>query len=88
MVLSTTGGITAMKEWINGPCDHVDRLTKQQPYYQELLAQRNNLEARYNEILQSLTNEEAEVICEYFFLTTEMDYQRIQTAYEYGCRWR
>ncbi len=77
-----------MRAWINGVCDLVDQITKQKPYYQELLARRNELDARYQEILGSLSDEEAEVICEFFYLTTEMDYQRTQAAYEYGCRWR
>lgn len=69
-----------MRAWINGVCDLVDRLTAQQPYYQELLARRNDLEQRYWKILNSLSDEDAEVICEFYYLTTEMDYQRTQTA--------
>ena len=69
-----------MRAWINGVCDLVDRLTAQQPYYQELLARRNDLEQRYWKILNSLSDEGAEVICEFYYLTTEMDYQRTQTA--------
>ena len=75
-----------MKGWLYGPCDEVDRLTQQQPYYQELLASRNALESRYMKILDSLSKEDAEVIHDYYYLTTEMDYQKTQTAYAYGCR--
>ena len=73
-----------MRDWINGACDEVDRLTAQQPYYQELLAKRKRLESRYLEILSSLSEADAEVIGEYGFLTSEMDYQRTQTAFQVG----
>ena len=73
-----------MRDWINGACDEVDRLTAQQPYYQELLAKREKLEQRYLEILCSLSDADAEVVGEYAFLTSEMDYQRTQTAFQVG----
>ncbi|MBE6951098.1 MAG: hypothetical protein E7451_07150 [Ruminococcaceae bacterium] len=73
-----------MRDWINGACDEVDRLTAQQPYYQELLSKRKRLERRYLEIVSSLSEADAEVIAEYEFLTSEMDYQRIQTAFQVG----
>ena len=73
-----------MREWINGACDEVDRLTAQQPYYQELLAKRKRLEQRYLQIISSLSEADAEVVAEYAFLTSEMDYQRTQTAFQVG----
>ena len=76
-----------MKEWIDGICDRVDQLTAQQPYYQELLAQFRKLEPLYREVLASLPAEDAEVISDFFYLTTEMEYQKTQTAYNYGRRW-
>lgn len=77
-----------MKAWIDCVCDRVDQITKQQPYYQELLARRNELDPRYQAILGSLSDEDAEIISEFIYVTTEMDYQRTQTAYAYGCRWK
>ena len=77
-----------MEKWIHGVCDRVDRLCAQQPYYQELLAQRMELEPRYREILKKLSEEDADVIHEFYYLSTEMDYQKVQTAYQVGCRWR
>ena len=74
-----------MEKWINGVCDRVDQLTAQLPYYQQLLAQRNELEPRYREILSNLAEEDADVIHEFYYLTTEMDYQKTQTAYWVGC---
>ena len=77
-----------MEKWINGVCDQVDLLTARQPYYQELLAQRNKLEPRYREILHTLSKVDADVILEFYYLTTEMDYQKAQTAYRVGCSQR
>ena len=75
-----------MEDWINRICDKVDRITAQQPYYQELLSRRNELEQRYLKILSSLSDADAEIVGEYQYLTTEMDYQKAQTAYRLGCK--
>ena len=77
-----------MTEWINRVCDRVDQLTAEQPYFQELLARHRALEPQYQEILSSLPQQDAEILIEYLYLTTEMDYQKTQTAYAYGCRRR
>ena len=74
-----------MLDWISGICDEVDRRTAQQAYYQELFAQWTVLKPRYEEILRSLSEADADVIEEFYYLTTEMDYQRMQTAYRIGC---
>ena len=73
-----------MRDWINGACDKVDQLTAQQPYYQELNAKRKQLEKRYLEIVSSLSDADAEIIAAYAYLTSEMEYQRTQTAFQVG----
>ena len=73
-----------MRDWINRVCDEVERLTAQQPYYQELFSKRKELEQRHLEVIASLSDADAEVIAEYEFITTEMDYLRTQTAYLVG----
>ena len=75
-----------MEDWISRICDEVDHITAQQPYYRELLSRREELEQRYLEILGSLSDADAEIVAEYHYLTTEMSYQRTQTAYRLGCR--
>ena len=73
-----------MKAWINGICDEVDRLTAQQAEYQELLSQWRTLEPRYLEILASLPEEDAELLREYEYLFSEMEYLKRQNAYQFG----
>ncbi len=75
-----------MQAWINGICDLVDRLTTGQPEYQELLAQWQELMPRYLEILDTIPEADAEVLREYEYLVKEMDYLKMQTAYEVGCK--
>ena len=75
-----------MKAWINGICDEVDRLTAQQAEYQELLSQWRTLEPRYLEILASLPEEDAELLREYEYLFSEMEYLKRQNAYQFGCQ--
>ena len=73
-----------MKAWINGICDEVDRLTAQQAEYQELLSQWRALEPRYLEILASLPEADAELLREYEYLFSEMEYLKRQNAYQFG----
>ena len=73
-----------MNAWINGICDEVDRLTAQQAEYQELLSQWRALEPRYLEILASLPEADAELLREYEYLFSEMEYLKRQNAYQFG----
>ena len=73
-----------MKAWINGICDEVDRLTAHQAEYQELLSQWRALEPRYLEILATLPEEDAELLREYEYLFSEMEYLKRQNAYQFG----
>ena len=75
-----------MRAWINGICDLVDKLTALQPEYQELMAQWKAILPRYQEILDSLPEADAEVLREFEYLSKEMDYQKMQTAYRVGCQ--
>ena len=75
-----------MNAWINGICDEVDRLTAQQAEYQELLSQWRALEPRYLEILASLPEADAELLREYEYLFSEMEYLKRQNAYQFGCQ--
>ena len=75
-----------MQTWINGICDLVDRLTAEKPEYLELLAQWQELMPRYLEILDTIPEADAEVLREYEYLVKEMDYLKMQTAYEVGCK--
>ena len=73
-----------MNAWINGICDEVDRLTAQQAEYQKLLSQWRALEPRYLEILASLPEADAELLREYEYLFSEMEYLKRQNAYQFG----
>ena len=75
-----------MRAWINGICDQVDQLTALQSEYQELMSQWKALLPRYQEILASLPEADAEVLREFEYLSKEMDYQKMQTAYRVGCQ--
>ena len=75
-----------MKAWINGICDEVDRFTAQQTEYQKLLTQWRALEPRYLEILASLPEEDAELLRDYEYLFSEMEYLKRQNAYQFGCQ--
>ena len=75
-----------MRAWINGICDLVDQLTALHPEYQELMAQWEAILPRYQEILDSLPEADAEVLREFEYLSKEMDYQKMQTAYRVGCQ--
>ena len=75
-----------MRAWINGICDQVDQLTALQSEYQELMSQWKALLPRYQEILDSLPEADAEVLQEFEYLSKEMDYQKMQTAYRVGCQ--
>ena len=54
--------------------------------YQELMSQWKALLPRYQEILASLPEADAEVLREFEYLSKEMDYQKMQTAYRVGCQ--
>lgn len=73
-----------MNEWINGVCDQVDALAAQDPCYQELMRQREELEHRCMEILNSLPNNQRTVLTDYEYTIMEMAYQRAQIAYQLG----
>ena len=73
-----------MIAWINGICDEVDRFTAQQAEYQKLLSQWRALEPRYLEILASLPEADAELLREYEYLFSEMEYLKRQNAYQFG----
>ena len=75
-----------MSDWINRACDEVDRLAAQKPYFQELDAQRKALEPLYQQILDSLPESDRKNLIEYEYLISELAYQKMQTAYQLGCR--
>ena len=75
-----------MSDWINRTCDEVDRLAAQKPYFQELDAQRKALEPIYQRILDSLPESDRENLIEYEYLISELAYQKMQAAYQLGCR--
>ena len=75
-----------MSDWINRACDEVDRLAAQKPYFQELDAQRKALEPLYQKILDSLPESDRKNLIEYEYLISELAYQKMQTAYQLGCR--
>ena len=73
-----------MDDWIMGACDQVDALVAKDPYYQELSAQRKELESACQKILDSLPADAREALTEYEYTIMEMAYQRTQTAYQLG----
>ena len=73
-----------MDDWIMGACDQVDALVAQDPYYQELRAQRDALKLTCRKILDSLPADAREALTEYEYTIMEMAYQRTQTAYRLG----
>ena len=75
-----------MSDWINRACDEVDHLAAQDPYFQELDAQRKALEPIYQRILDSIPESDRENLIEYEYLISELAYQKIQAAYQLGCR--
>ena len=75
-----------MQAWINGICDLVDELTARRPEYQELLAQWQTLMPLCMKILDTLPEADAEALREYEYLVKEMDYLKMQIAYDVGCR--
>lgn len=74
-----------MQTWINGVCDLVDERAARQPDYQELLAQWQELMPHCLKILESLPENDAEVLRKYEYLVKEMDYLKMQMAYDVGC---
>ena len=54
--------------------------------FQELDAQRKALEPIYQRILDSLPESDRENLIEYEYLISELAYQKMQAAYQLGCR--
>ena len=74
-----------MQAWINGICDLVDERTARLPDYQDLLAHWQELLPHYMNLLDTLPEVDAEILREYEYLVKEMDYLKMQTAYDIGC---
>lgn len=71
-------------DWIYGACDQVDRIVAQEQYYQELDTQRLELETAYERILKILSDEDREILTDYVYVISEMEYQKTQAAYRLG----
>ena len=77
-----------MDDWINGICDQVDIVAAQDPYYLELMQQRDDLEQKCMDILKTLPDNHQRALTNYEYTIMEMAYQRAQIAYQIGKKHR
>ena len=73
-----------MKEWAYYAMDAVHALAGEDQWYQELNEKRLALQGEYEQLLESLSPEQRELITSYQCYCEEMQFQKIRLAYFLG----
>lgn len=70
-----------MDEWIAYGADRIDEMTRQDPVYQQMLAQHQPLAEKFDNLMESLSFEHRELILEYLNLALDMEARKTRTAW-------
>ena len=73
-----------MLEWVDWAYDQVRVLVRTDRDYKELSQQHNDCVKKFEDVINRLSNEDAETILEYLNLSIDIQYQETRLAYEFG----
>lgn len=73
-----------MDEWIYWASNRVHELAREDPDFQSLMIEQENLGKLFEAIIQSLTDTERDLILDYINNAVDLEYQQTRIAYLLG----
>ena len=77
-------GVTTMEKWLRIGKHQVMEILSHDPEFQKLLAELEQAELKYQEVLAKLSPEDQKIVENYIALCEDVEYQKTHTAYKCG----